>query len=76
MHTATHVEPKWTVLLTIALGYFAVQLAMTSVPPLLPTLAQLFESVNNTAIMSSVPGTLRGFAAGMSDESSLDESCQ
>jgi len=45
MHTETHVEmPKWTVLLTVALGYFAVQLAMTSVPPLLPTLAQLFES--------------------------------
>jgi EmrB/QacA subfamily drug resistance transporter len=31
-------------LATVALGYFAVQLAMTSVPPMLPTLASLFEA--------------------------------
>jgi MFS family permease len=31
-------------LITVALGYFAVQLAMTSVPPMLPTLAQLFDA--------------------------------
>jgi MFS family permease len=36
--------PKWMALLTVALGYFAVQLAMTSVPPILPTLAHLFKS--------------------------------
>jgi MFS transporter, DHA2 family, methylenomycin A resistance protein len=35
---------KWTVLMTVALGYFAVQLAMTSVPPMLPTVARLFEA--------------------------------
>jgi MFS family permease len=35
---------KWMALVTVALGYFAVQLAMTSVPPMLPTLAYLFES--------------------------------
>jgi MFS family permease len=35
---------KWTALVTVALGYFAVQLAMTSVPPMLPTLAQLFDA--------------------------------
>jgi EmrB/QacA subfamily drug resistance transporter len=35
---------KWTALITVALGYFAVQLAMTSVPPMLPTVAQLFEA--------------------------------
>ena len=35
---------KWMALVTVALGYFAVQLAMTSVPPMLPTLASLFES--------------------------------
>ena len=35
---------KWMALATVALGYFAVQLAMTSVPPMLPTLASLFES--------------------------------
>ena len=32
------------VLCTVALGYFGVQLAMTSVPPMLPTLAHLFEA--------------------------------
>ena len=35
---------KWMALATVALGYFAVQLAMTSVPPILPTMAQLFAS--------------------------------
>ena len=35
---------KWLALVTVALGYFAVQLAMTSVPPILPTLAHLFEA--------------------------------
>jgi MFS family permease len=35
---------KWMALITVALGYFAVQLAMTSVPPMLPTLAQLFDA--------------------------------
>jgi MFS family permease len=35
---------KWLALVTVALGYFAVQLAMTSVPPILPTLARLFEA--------------------------------
>jgi MFS family permease len=37
-------QHKWTALMTVALGYFAVQLAMTSVPPMLPTIAQLFEA--------------------------------
>jgi EmrB/QacA subfamily drug resistance transporter len=41
MHKATN---KWLALVTVALGYFAVQLAMTSVPPILPTLAHLFEA--------------------------------
>ena len=36
--------PKWMALITVALGYFAVQLAMTSVPPILPTLTRLFEA--------------------------------
>ena len=36
--------PKWMALITVALGYFAVQLAMTSVPPILPTLTHLFEA--------------------------------
>jgi MFS family permease len=36
--------PKWTALVTVALGYFAVQLAMTSMPPMLPTLAHLFDA--------------------------------
>jgi MFS family permease len=36
--------PKWRALVTVALGYFAVQLAMTSVPPMLPTLAHLFDA--------------------------------
>jgi EmrB/QacA subfamily drug resistance transporter len=31
-------------LITVALGYFTVQLAMTSVPPILPTLTRLFEA--------------------------------
>ena len=31
-------------LISVALGYFAVQLAMTSVPPILPTLTRLFEA--------------------------------
>jgi MFS family permease len=35
---------KWMALLTVAVGYFGVQLAMTSVPPMLPTVAQLFEA--------------------------------
>jgi MFS transporter, DHA2 family, methylenomycin A resistance protein len=35
---------KWMALATVGLGYFAVQLAMTSVPPMLPTLASLFDS--------------------------------
>src|SRR5688500_11504234 len=35
---------KWMALVTVALGYFAVQLAMTSVPPMLPTLAHLFDA--------------------------------
>jgi MFS transporter, DHA2 family, methylenomycin A resistance protein len=35
---------KWAALFTVALGYFGVQLAMTSVPPMLPTLAHLFEA--------------------------------
>jgi MFS family permease len=35
---------KWMALVTAALGYFAVQLAMTSVPPILPTLVRLFDS--------------------------------
>jgi MFS transporter, DHA2 family, methylenomycin A resistance protein len=35
---------KWMAFATVALGYFAVQLAMTSVPPMLPTLASLFAS--------------------------------
>lgn len=35
---------KWLALVTVALGYFAGQLAMTSVPPILPTLAHLFEA--------------------------------
>jgi len=33
---------KWLALVTGALGYFAGQLAMTSVLPILPTLAHLF----------------------------------
>jgi EmrB/QacA subfamily drug resistance transporter len=37
-------KPKWMALITVALGYFAVQLAMTSVPPMLPTLAHLFDA--------------------------------
>jgi MFS transporter, DHA2 family, methylenomycin A resistance protein len=45
MHTEISVDRlKWMALATVALGYFAVQLAMTSVPPMLPTLASLFES--------------------------------
>jgi predicted MFS family arabinose efflux permease len=45
MQTNGHTEtPKWMALMTVALGYFAVQLAMTFVPPILPTLAHLFES--------------------------------
>jgi MFS family permease len=45
MQTNGHIEtPKWMALMTVALGYFAVELAMTSVPPILPTLAHLFES--------------------------------
>jgi MFS family permease len=35
---------KWMALATVALGYFAVQLAMTSVPPMLPTLTSQFDS--------------------------------
>jgi EmrB/QacA subfamily drug resistance transporter len=35
---------KWMALITVGLGYFAVQLAMTSIPPMLPTLAQLFDA--------------------------------
>jgi MFS family permease len=35
---------KWVALSTVALGYFAVQLAMTAVPPMLPTVAQIFEA--------------------------------
>jgi EmrB/QacA subfamily drug resistance transporter len=41
---------KWMALATVGLGYFAVQLAMTSVPPMLPTLASLFES--NVSLVS------------------------
>src|SRR5919106_6698845 len=45
MQTSRHTSPhKWMALVTVALGYFAVQLAMTSVPPILPTLAHLFEA--------------------------------
>ena len=45
MQTSQYVKAsKWMALATVALGYFAVQLAMTSVPPILPTLAQLFAS--------------------------------
>ena len=45
MQTSRHTAPhKWMALVTVALGYFAVQLAMTSVPPILPTLAHLFEA--------------------------------
>jgi hypothetical protein len=36
--------PKWMARVTTALGYFAGQSAMTSVPPVLPTLAPLFEA--------------------------------
>ena len=35
---------KWVTLVTVALGYFDVQLAMTSIPPMLPTVAQVFEA--------------------------------
>ena len=35
--------PKWMALITVALGYFTVQLAMTSVPPILPTLTRLLK---------------------------------
>ena len=45
MQTDTQAETcKWMALVTVALGYFAVQLAMTSVPPMLPTLAHLFDA--------------------------------
>jgi MFS family permease len=35
---------KWVAFVTVALGYFGVQLAMTSIPPMLPTVAQVFEA--------------------------------
>ena len=35
---------KSVTLVTVALGYFGVQLAMTSTPPMLPTLAQVFDA--------------------------------
>jgi MFS family permease len=43
MPTVAQAEPsRWMAFLTVALGYFGVQLAMTSVPPMLPTVARLF----------------------------------
>jgi predicted MFS family arabinose efflux permease len=44
MQSDRHTEPpKWMARVPVALGYFTVQSAMTSVPPVLPTLAYLFE---------------------------------
>jgi predicted MFS family arabinose efflux permease len=45
MRPDRHTEPlRWLTHVTVALSYFAMQSTMTSVPPILPTLAHIFEA--------------------------------